>query len=215
MRPLAVFALMLGATSLTSCGRTQPQSLVESAAEVTDQDDSGSESNTPMLAAADSARGHVDTDRESATAQAHGDGTTDVRHHGGHDTHPGRTHQTETRHAHASPDTLPSSHDDSKRIAIGDMVPDFEVSIAGKKWKLSELRQNKEITADGTLVLTFWCSFCHSCRHVEQSLDALANEYRGKVGVIALDASAGETTEGVTEFAKKRELSLPIALDAS
>ncbi len=114
-----------------------------------------------------------------------------------------------------SPDTLPSSHDDSKRIAIGDMVPDFEVSIAGKKWKLSELRQNKEITADGTLVLTFWCSFCHSCRHVEQSLDALAKEYRGKVGVIALDASAGETTDGVTEFAKKRELSLPIALDAS
>ena len=210
MRHLAVIALMLGATSLTSCGRTQPQSLGESFAEVTDQDVSSLKSSTSMHTVADNAHGHVDAGRESAPAQAHGHGAPDVR----HDAHPSDTHHTETRRAHAHPDKS-LSQDDSKRIAIGDMVPDFEVSIAGKKWKLNELRQNKEITADGTLVLTFWCSFCHSCRHVEQSLDALAQEYQGKVGVIALDASAGETTEGVTEFAKKRELSLPIALDAS
>lgn len=34
------------------------------------------------------------------------------------------------------------------------------------------------------------------------------------VGVIALDASAGETAEAVAEFAAKKNLSMPIALDA-
>lgn len=164
---------------------------------------------------ADIDRGDMVTDSESATAHAHGHELPGVGHQGEHDSHVKQTRQTEARHAHAHADRSHSSHDNSKTIAIGDVVPDFEVTIAGKKWKLSELRQNKEITTDGTLVLTFWCSFCHSCRHVEHSLDALAQQYRGKVGVIALDASAGETTEGIAEFAKKRELSLPIALDAS
>jgi thiol-disulfide isomerase/thioredoxin len=102
-----------------------------------------------------------------------------------------------------------------KMVAIGEKVPDFEVTIDGKTWKLSELQKNKAMTEDGTLVLTFWCSFCHSCRHVEQSLDVLAKKYKQKVGIIALDASAGETTEGVAEFAKKKGLTLPIALDES
>jgi thiol-disulfide isomerase/thioredoxin len=101
------------------------------------------------------------------------------------------------------------------KIAVGEAVPEFEVTINGKPCKLSELQANTLMTQDGTLVLTFWCSFCHSCRHVEHRLDALARQYKGKVGVIALDASAGETTEGVAEFAKEQELTLPIALDAT
>ena len=103
----------------------------------------------------------------------------------------------------------------AKHIAIGDKVPDFEVTIDGKKVKLSELRKDKTLTEDGTLVLTFWCSFCHSCRHVEGHLDKLAQKYKGKVGVIALDASDGETTEDVAEFAKEQKLTLPIAINAS
>ncbi len=100
-------------------------------------------------------------------------------------------------------------------MAIGDKVPDFEVSINGQKWKLSELQKNAEMTKDGTLVLTFWCSFCHSCRDVEHYLDELAKQYKGQAGVVALDASAGETAEGVAEFAHQRGLTLPIALDST
>ena len=97
----------------------------------------------------------------------------------------------------------------------GDKVPEFVVTIAGKKRTLSELRQDAALSEDGTLVLTFWCSFCHSCRDIEQRLDKLAKRYSGRVGVIALDASAGETTEVVAEFAKENGLSLPIALNPS
>ena len=100
-------------------------------------------------------------------------------------------------------------------ISIGDKVPDFEVTINDKKWTLSQLRKNAELTSDGTIVLTFWCSFCHSCRHIDQSLNKLAQHYKGKAAVIALDASDGETTEEVTRFAKEKGLTLPIALNAS
>jgi len=107
------------------------------------------------------------------------------------------------------------SHSDKrgKSIAIGDTVPEFEVTLGGKAWKLSDLRKNKKWSKDGTVVLTFWCSFCHSCRDVERPLDKLAGIYKGQVAVLAIDASYGETSDGVAKFAKKRGLQLPIALN--
>jgi len=102
-----------------------------------------------------------------------------------------------------------------KPISIGDKVPDFAVTINDKEWTLDQLRKNTALTSDGTIVLTFWCSFCHSCRDIDQDLNQLAQHYKGKAAVIALDASDGETTEQVTEFAKEKGLTLPIALNAS
>jgi thiol-disulfide isomerase/thioredoxin len=99
-----------------------------------------------------------------------------------------------------------------KSINIGDGVPDFDVTINGNQWKLSELRKDEELTRDGTLVFTFWCSFCYSCRLVESELDDLAKQYHRQIGVLALDASADETTEKVRAFAVERGLTLPIAI---
>lgn len=85
--------------------------------------------------------------------------------------------------------------------------------LKGKAQSLAELQRGpggKKLP----VVLTFWCSFCHSCRHVEGDLDKLAADYRGKANVYALDSSAGETAELVQEAAKKAGLTLPILLDA-
>ena len=136
------------------------------------------------------------------------------------DSHPGgHSHQ----HARADSEHGSAAHDHHARenvdrgrataIAIGDRVPDFKLEIEGTTWKLSELRKNTEMTSDGTLVLTFWCSFCHSCRNVEKQLDKLAKQHQGTVGVIALDASAGETAEGVAAFAAENGFTFPIALN--
>lgn len=136
---------------------------------------------------------------------------------------PGRSHGSDGhRHSghggpagHGGHGDSAAANESSSGLSVGDKVPEFVVTIAGKKRTLSELRQDAALSEDGTLVLTFWCSFCHSCRDIEQRLDKLAKRYSGRVGVIALDASAGETTEVVAEFAKENGLSLPIALNPS
>ncbi len=87
------------------------------------------------------------------------------------------------------------------------------VGLAGKRLDFSKLQRGE----DGKplpVMLTFWCSFCHSCRHVEHDLDKLAAEYRGKANVYAIDASAGETAELIEEATKKAGLKLPIVIDA-
>jgi peroxiredoxin len=98
------------------------------------------------------------------------------------------------------------------RVAVGEKVPDFSVTdLSGKPRKLSDLQKS---TPSGVVSLTFWCSFCHSCRHMEARLQELARAQRNKAAVVAVDASAGETAERVRAFAKEKGLALPILLDA-
>ena len=105
---------------------------------------------------------------------------------------------------------------DIKSHHVGDQVPNFEVrTLKGRKTTLQTIQSDKKSNSSGVTVLTFWCSFCHSCRDIDQGLNQLAQHYKGKAAVIALDASDGETTEQVAEFAKEKGLTLPIALNAS
>ena len=229
MRFWVAAAMMLLVISFTSCNETQPTPS-ERTAELLAEPSQGNEHAHASSPPANDT--HVEFSRGESHESAHEHrgnhaqpALADASHHGeGHSAGSGHTDEHNahgsrktgshsTHHQHGGSNH--ESHDDGRKIAIGDKVPDFDVTIDGKKWMLSELRQSRELTADGTLVLTFWCSFCHSCRHVEHSLDALAKEYRGQVGVLAIDASAGETVEDVAEFAKQRELTLPIALDAT
>jgi peroxiredoxin len=101
-------------------------------------------------------------------------------------------------------------------IAVGDRVPDFAVrTLDGKTVKLSDVQKNQKGTKKGVVVLSFWCSTCSSCRHVERHLDKLARDYEGQAAVLALDANAGETAERVAAFAKEKGLALSIVLDPS
>jgi thiol-disulfide isomerase/thioredoxin len=102
------------------------------------------------------------------------------------------------------------------KVKIGDRVPDFSVGTLDRQSvKLSELRKDKQRTQSGVIVLSFWCTTCHSCRHVEQQLAKLARDYGGQVAVVALAANADETAESVVAFLKKNGLELPTVLDPS
>jgi thiol-disulfide isomerase/thioredoxin len=109
--------------------------------------------------------------------------------------------------------------DERKRkgtITVGAKVPDFSLrTLDGKAVKFSELQKDKKRTKKGVVVLSFWCSTCSSCRHVEHHLAKLAKDYEGRAAVIALDANAGETAERVAAFARKNGLAMPIVLDPS
>jgi len=108
----------------------------------------------------------------------------------------------------ASAQTRPAS----APVAVGEKVPEFSVrDLQGRTWKLSELQKQ---TKGGVVSLTFWCSFCHSCRHIDASVNELAKAQQGKAAVVLVDASAGETAERVQSFAQKKGLTLPILMDA-
>ena len=217
MRLIIAVFVGFGLLSLTSCSETQHEPAASRSA------DHASDQSRPEAHGPEAAQPAGDVSHEPSHDHAH-HSVLHAGHHGdghraasGHETEqPARNNQKWQGRSHAAHrHSVAAEASHSKKIAIGDPVADFEVTINGQPWKLSELQKNTAITEDGTLVLTFWCSFCHSCRHVEHHLDALARQHKENVGVIALDASAGETTEGVAEFAKERKLTLPIALDAS
>jgi peroxiredoxin len=101
-------------------------------------------------------------------------------------------------------------------VQVGNKVPDFSVqTLDGKSLKLTELQKDQRQTKKGVVVLSFWCSTCHSCRDVEHLLAKLRTEYEGEVAVFALDANANESGDRVAAFLKKRGLALPVVLDPS
>jgi len=99
-------------------------------------------------------------------------------------------------------------------IAVGERVPELSaIDLQGQSWKFAQLHRLAKLEKPLPVVLTFWCSFCPSCRQVEHDLDALAKKYAGQAIVVALDASAGETTEMCRKVADEKGLTLPILLD--
>jgi thiol-disulfide isomerase/thioredoxin len=60
---------------------------------------------------------------------------------------------------------------------------------------------------------SFWCTTCHSCRHVDQHLAKLAKDYSGKAVVLALDANADESAREVAAMLKNAGLDLPVSID--
>ena len=67
------------------------------------------------------------------------------------------------------------------RVKVGDKVPDFSVqSLDGKSVKLSELQKDARHAKNGVVVLSFWCTTCHSCRDVEELLPSWTRITRTK-----------------------------------
>lgn len=93
----------------------------------------------------------------------------------------------------------------------GQVVKDFEVAdLTGKVWKLSELQMKSE---SGVVCLTFWCTFCHSCRQMDGRFQALAEDYKDKASVIGIDASAADDAKKVDAFVRSRSFSVPVYID--
>lgn len=106
-----------------------------------------------------------------------------------------------------------AAQDVAKPLAVGDPVPDFEMTdLAGKTVKLSELRARAE---SGVVSLTFWCTFCHSCRMMDAKLQKLADLHKGKAAVTGVDASAVDDAKKVEDFAKAKRFTVPVYLDGA
>jgi peroxiredoxin len=100
---------------------------------------------------------------------------------------------------------------ESKRPAVGEKVPDFTVKdLSGKTWTLSDLQKRTE---SGVVSLTFWCTFCHSCRMMDGAFQKLAGDLKGKASVVGIDASAADSAKRIEDFVRDK-FSVPIFVDA-
>lgn len=122
-------------------------------------------------------------------------------------------------HGHGDPRTAergaPASPADAgaKRIEVGEKVQDLVVSdLAGKPWRLSDLQKRSK---SGVVSLTFWCTFCHSCRTMEDRLQKLAADFSDKAAVVAVDASAADSAKKVEDFTRTKKFTVPVYLDAN
>lgn len=135
-----------------------------------------------------------------------------------HGKHDGHKHHGHTRGEHGGHGA--DRHRDNEpappgAVKVGDQVPDVSVrTLDGKSIKLSELQKDEHRTESGVVVLSFWCTTCHSCRDVEDLLAKLAKDYDGRAAVFALTANANETARDVAAFLNENGLALPVVLDA-
>lgn len=190
-----VFALTL--LTLISSWGLSGYAMIDSAAAATDdthntQAGQGDDRAQPAEAGKTTHKGQKHARRDGHPG--HGDKTREHKHH---------------RHAeHQDPQAGKGS------VRIGDKVPDFAVqTLDGSSVQLSELQKDSRRTRNGVVVLSFWCTTCHSCRHVEHELAELCRNYLGEAAVFALAANVDETTDGVTAFLKENSLELPAVLD--
>jgi peroxiredoxin len=99
-------------------------------------------------------------------------------------------------------------------LKVGQTVPDFSITtLDGKSVKLSELQKDRKGSEKGVVVLSFWCTSCHSCRHVDADLGKLAKNYHGKAIVMAFDANLADTPKEIEKFLKKSGVTVPVAID--
>lgn len=94
---------------------------------------------------------------------------------------------------------------------IGDKVPEFTLTdTAGKSWTLAELRKR---TPSGVVSLTFWCTFCHSCRKMDAAFQARADAFKDKAAVLGVDASAADSPKKIDDFAREKKFTVPVFVD--
>jgi peroxiredoxin len=98
---------------------------------------------------------------------------------------------------------------------LGQELQDFTLTdSAGTAFRLSELRRTAERSGK-IVVLTFWCTTCHSCREVERGFDAKAREYAERgVTYLMVDSNVTDTAPRVREFLERNELSFRVLMDA-
>jgi peroxiredoxin len=101
---------------------------------------------------------------------------------------------------------------ESRKLAVGEKVPDFTVKdAAGKSWTLSDLQKRTE---SGVVSLTFWCTFCHSCRMMDAAFQKRAADLKDKAAVVGIDASAADTAKRIEDFVRDKKFTVPVFLDA-
>lgn len=149
-------------------------------------------------------------------------GEADTADHGELDAPPSAAHDEQARspHAHAPGEQhhRMSSHTEqptnSQPQSGSEVVLPAMKDSAGEEFRL-ELLRGGEGREGRIIVLTIWCTTCHSCRAIEHDFDTKAKEYEAKgVRFLMVASSYTDTPELVNQFLAKRGLGFTVLMDA-
>jgi peroxiredoxin len=96
----------------------------------------------------------------------------------------------------------------------GEEVRDFTVTnMTGATFRLGSLRRTAD-TPGKIVVLTFWCTTCHSCRDMEREFDAKAKAYAAEGARFLMVASNyTDSSDRVNQFLQAKGLGFTVLLD--
>jgi peroxiredoxin len=96
----------------------------------------------------------------------------------------------------------------------GEEVQDFTVTnMTGETLRLGSLRRTAD-TPGKIVVLTFWCTTCHSCRDIEREFDAKAKAYAAEGARFLMVASNyTDSSDRVNQFLQAKGLGFTVLLD--
>ncbi len=103
----------------------------------------------------------------------------------------------------------PSARAQDLGIPLGTAAPAAAVrTLDGKPANL------RQWIGRGPVVLTFWATWCASCRELEPTLAAAARRYAGRAQFVAVAVSANQSAERVRRHLARSPLPMPVVYDA-
>ena len=94
-------------------------------------------------------------------------------------------------------------------IALGTAAPAAAVrTLDGKPANLDQWIGKTPV------VLTFWATWCPSCKELEPALAAAARQYAGRAQFVAVAVSANQSAERVRRHLARSPLPMPVVYDA-
>lgn len=89
----------------------------------------------------------------------------------------------------------------------GFLAPDFTLeTITGEAVSLSALRGQP-------VIINFWASWCPPCRAEMPTLQAIYNDYKDQVAILAVNAASQDTLSDALAFLNEIGLTIPVLLD--
>ncbi len=100
---------------------------------------------------------------------------------------------------------LPAAPQPTATVALNTPAPEFALpTLTGQRVRLAELRGKK-------IILNFWASWCGPCRNEMPDLEALYQQYKGRLILLGINIAEGPET--VKKFLDEVRISYPIVLD--
>jgi peroxiredoxin len=110
--------------------------------------------------------------------------------------------QVMTRSGPLPPGVMPY---DRAKASPGEVAPDFELpSVAGERVRLSQFRGR-------AVVLTFFASWCYSCREEFTALEVFSREHSDRLAVVAV--SYHDFPDDSRAFVRRMKATFPALLD--